>query len=225
MALPIPQKIQSEILRFYQLPRDSRKSFGQALRKAPFAIHSQALAINIEKSLKTKGIKIKNVHGLVSALTNLFSVREVVNVSSSELINDVFDSIAKNSTNLKLDPKEIDKVKEELVRLLSYKKPLEISSKANEVLQQHQHVFRSARILTDVRPIFGESDNPKPLATVLVHTLKITYSSGDSISEFFVALDSRDLDYLGGLVTRAKNKETALIPLINKTGMKYLKIQ
>jgi hypothetical protein len=56
---------------------------------------------------------------------------------------------------------------------------LRLSAKAWDLTTEYEHVFLSARILTDVRPVFGEGDRDDqattPTAAVIVNTLKLDY--------------------------------------------------
>ena len=85
-----------------------------------------------------------------------------------------------------------------------------ITAKALNVMVDHGRIFRDVRILTDFRPVFRSNPSQPPAAAVIIHTLKIEYKADHLDKEFFVALDSRDIDRLERLIKRAKLKEKAL---------------
>jgi hypothetical protein len=84
--------------------------------------------------------------------------------------------------------------------------PLVVTSKAIDVINEQPARFIAARILTDMRPIFGTDVNLPPVGAVVGHTLRIAYVTARRREEFFVALDADDLDELEEAVKRARQK-------------------
>ena len=84
--------------------------------------------------------------------------------------------------------------------------------KAASALTAHESPFESARVFTDVRPIFGEQDpvseNARPRAAVLVHMLQLRLAGEEARREIYVALDNRDLQTLIDALNRANGKES-----------------
>ena len=76
---------------------------------------------------------------------------------------------------------------------------------------EDERVFCQARILTDLRPVFGQVIEDGPKAMVVVHLLKLTFHKGsEKHQEFFVSLDGDDLKTLRGLIDRAEAKAKTL---------------
>jgi len=65
----------------------------------------------------------------------------------------------------------------------------------------------------------------EPEASVIFHTLKITYREGRKTKEFFIAMDGADLETLSDVLSRAKKKEDSLRALTKSKGLKLLEIK
>lgn len=101
-----------------------------------------------------------------------------------------------------------------------------VTSKAFDVLTEHEHTVHDLRIITDLRPIFKESSLEEPVsapaAAVITHTLKISYHRGREVAEFFLALDDQDIGLLKQLFERAAAKEDSLKRLLEQSGIPCL---
>lgn len=97
--------------------------------------------------------------------------------------------------------------------LLACDRSLGITAKALGVTSEYDKIFARARILTDMRPIFGEKVEEPPAAAVIVHTLRITYHTpqvNNLSSTFYLSLDTKDLHELQAEITRALAKEQTI---------------
>lgn len=94
-----------------------------------------------------------------------------------------------------------------------------------EVMREHEHVLCEPRVLTDLRPVFGK--NEEPAAGVIVHTMKIKYHEGayGPLKEFFVALNSEDIEELRDILDRATRKEESLRRLATEAGLRCLDLE
>ena len=113
---------------------------------------------------------------------------------------------------------------EELFQRLLRIPAIETTGKALNVLLDNQYVFRSARTLSEIRPIFSE-DGLDPTAAVLLHQLKIEYTEGPrraNRKEVFIAMDYDDLEYLKDVIERALVKHSRMKSLIPKLGIQLL---
>ena len=130
-------------------------------------------------------------------------------------------------THLTASRDQWDVLPKRLGVLLGPGSPLYLSAKANGVIGEQERLFCEARILSDCRPIFDRRPSDGPIALAIVHTLKISYHRGGAdLEEFFVALDTEDLQTLKSVILRAEEKQAALrifaekaaLPLIPPTG-------
>ena len=93
--------------------------------------------------------------------------------------------------------------------------------KAAGVALDQDHLFYHARILTDVRPVFDEKGDTVS-AAVIIHNLRIHYGENSDHKDFYVALDTGDIQLLREALDRADKKAKRLQELLNASGIVYL---
>lgn len=100
---------------------------------------------------------------------------------------------------------------------------LVITAKALHVLQDNPRTFCRARTLSELRPIFSD-DTLEPLATVVVHQLKVVFHAGPKgeRDELFFSMDREDLNKLQVVVNRALQKDDKLRALAESAGLPLL---
>jgi hypothetical protein len=140
---------------------------------------------------------------VVSAVLELATFRAYRDVDAVEVATDVA-----RSKDLDLSPEGRATLGQRLQVLLE-DRIIAITAKAVDVITEHAHVFHSARILTDIRPVFTKQPSQPPDAAVLVQMLKIDYHE-NGIKSFYVALDSQDLRKLRDVIDRAVEKTDSL---------------
>jgi len=115
-------------------------------------------------------------------------------------------------------PAERVKFKENLVMLLGVK-DVGMAAKAVDLQTDDERMFCGARILTDLRPVFGSSISDGPEGMVIIHLLKLGYHQPGSEKHVnsYVSMDSDDLKTLRKAIDRAEQKANAL-----KAGIKNL---
>jgi hypothetical protein len=111
------------------------------------------------------------------------------------------------------------RLEKNLSRILS-DSSLVVAAKALSVATDCPRLFTSARILSDIRPIFGDEASQAPLGAVITHTLRVTYAETGTEKEFFVSLDSRDLATLQDQIKRALQKDSSLRAFVEKSKLK-----
>jgi hypothetical protein len=112
-------------------------------------------------------------------------------------------------------------LKDRLVRIFEGRKGLKITMKAMGVLLDQDHVFYHARILTDIRPVFNDKGDSVD-AAVIVHNLRIHYGENSDHKDFYVALDTNDIQSLREVLDRADAKAKCLLGLLKTSGVSYL---
>jgi hypothetical protein len=134
--------------------------------------------------------------------------------------SEIADAIAVDAQRLRLvDSSGAERLRERLARLLPLKS-LAITSKAYDLLTEHEHPFGTARVLTDVRTIFEDSDEgTAPAAALIVHVLKLRDLNGQ---EYYTALSRSDLRDLHEVIQRAVRKEEQLRVELARTTVSCL---
>ncbi len=95
------------------------------------------------------------------------------------------------------------------------------TARAMEVVAEHDKVFHAARILTDVRPVFGPDPSTGVKMAAVVATMKLEYHPGgrSAIESVFVALDRGDLEHLRDVLDRALTKMDSLSRLMKESDV------
>lgn len=121
---------------------------------------------------------------------------------------------------------ERDRFKGRLIELLKVDS-VSVGAKALDIEHENERIFSNARIVTEVRPIFGADLGDRPKGAVVVHMLRITYSERNRRREnqrkdLFIALDADDIETLSGLLDRAKSKDKTLRSFLKETHIPYI---
>ena len=91
---------------------------------------------------------------------------------------------------------------------------------AVELLTQHPRNFQSARVLTDIRPVFAEDPTTIPKGVVVVDTLQVRTWNRDGESETFnVTMDAVDLVNLREVIDRALAKTKTVRTMMASQGV------
>lgn len=129
-----------------------------------------------------------------------------------------FEQTPKGSS---LTEEQRDLLASRLAQLLQHSAPIRISSKAEDILTDTERVFYSAKVLTDVRPVFDE-EGKRVQAAVLLHNLRIHFGQENDHRNFFVTLDTGDIKLLRDVLDRADQKAEALEALLRAAKVPYL---
>jgi hypothetical protein len=96
---------------------------------------------------------------------------------------------------------------------------LRYTGKAWRLLHDQARVFVDCRIITDLRPLFGDDDTVIRAAAV-THHLRISFDSHSrNADDFYVALDSADLRSLRSVIDRALAKQASLEAFSKNAGV------
>ncbi len=162
---------------------------------------------------------------LFGVLAGLYASMDIARDSPQVFASKACEAI-RASVDLASQTKEVDwdGFEAHLARALSFDETLGVSAKASELRAEYGKVFCSARILTDLRPVFGTDVDKGPLAAVVVHNAKITFHENgeETTKDFYVALDSEDIAELKKMLDRASRKEASLVATARKGGTNVL---
>jgi hypothetical protein len=156
-------------------------------------------------------------------LTGVLSWRE--DESASEIADDLIKA-ARSSGDERLlaTPSDWDRLRPYLEKLLSLEQ-LQISAKARMLFTQTPRHLHMARVVTDARPIFTNKATEGPTAFVIVHTLSMEIHEDGEDKEWYLALDSADLENLRDTMDRAIQKESSLKGALQKTELPVLTLK
>jgi hypothetical protein len=217
MPFEIPKEDQRAIATIKTIPDKSLEKLIAVLESAPSISNPEEMTAHIAKELPS--IPIDKLRHVVDVLYTLYHVRELSGVRPSRFFEDLMEVIRKNASELAL--KEIPKLESQLEKLLNID-TLTTIAKAARLQRDGERLYCEAKILSDIRPVFGAEPTVRPAGAVLIHTLKIGYHEGRDHREFHLALDSDDLEALGAVVRRAQAKDKTLRDLLKKSKLPNL---
>ncbi len=222
LGIPEQQKrVLAQLLRFSQ---KERRELFDVLKEAKPSLLGRSF---VTAWVKKAGASKADADGLFRLLAGLYESMDIAGDPTEKFAADVCDTI-QASKDPELPTKDVNwnEFKTYLTQVLSLDDTLGVSAKASQVRSEQNHVFCTARILTDLRPVFGRDVDKGPLAAVVVHQAKITFHENgeETTKDFFVALDSTDIVELKKLLDRATHKEASLTASAREGGINVLEL-
>lgn len=218
--LPISQERIAGLVKLRTLEEDSFKELMTALSGAPPVLRPTDLVAYLVP--KVTSITETNLREILAMLISLSVAQVRANISTSQLTGDVCTVMGQSENQqLKLGGEECDSFRDRLVGLLNIES-LMYPAKANWVMADHDRIFQQARVLTDIRAVFGPDIGVLPKGAVIIHMLNVTYRHGGKKDNFYVAMDSLDVESLIATLQRALAKATTLNKVLEKADLTRL---
>ncbi len=159
---------------------------------------------------------------VLQSLINMSSARLDFEESAAEFAEGVCEAMEQSENDLlRLAGEDCESFRSRLTQLLSAES-LIYPAKASSVLYDHDRVFFHARVLTDVRPVFGLDVTEPPKASAIIHMLNITCQHNEGEENIYVAMDSQDLESLIATLERALSKTASLRKLLGESSIALL---
>jgi len=179
-----------------------------ALSGLPLSLDFDALVKEI--SPKAESFPFAKREALGALLVSLNASRAHGDMPVPKFVNEVLRSIERATPPIDLSGDKRSRAKDRIAKLLALE-PLSAATKAIHLQHDFERLLTHSRILTDARPVYGQDPGGKPLAMIITHTLKLTYSKGDeSTTDLYLALDSQDIADLKQVLNRAETKAKIL---------------
>jgi hypothetical protein len=214
-SLRVPEEDRAGLARLLNLSSQDTQKVVFVLESVPITnALRQAL---VEKLSSVDTILQGNVNEVADALTGLYIVLAHSNEPPSEMANEVAASLKEVGIELKFP----DEVQQRLTQLLSFDS-LVVSAKAEGFMYEYENVFSTARVHTDIRPIFGLDAHEAPKAGIITHTLNIHYFHGGQHKEINIALDEIDIGIIIDALERADNKGESLKSVLEMARLTYI---
>lgn len=223
-TISIPKPIRAGFTKLAEISDDSFRAVISAFENIPLRIRQHIIFDDAE--LEDQGVSADVVRAVKDAVFPLYSGLATGTVTIPGYVNDITESLREfeqDEGSWVKSEAAVDKFRERLTRLLNVN-TLQTVAKAHDVLLEHDQAFSTARVLTDVRPIFGDDVESAPTAAVIVHMLNIAHYGGSDRGQFVVALDTKDIELLIEVLERAKKKTESLKSVIESSGMTYIPI-
>ncbi|MGA2596584.1 MAG: hypothetical protein ABSH09_06275 [Bryobacteraceae bacterium] len=220
MALQIPKQNLPAFGKILKLPDAVIDELINALTSTTIAAEAGAMAEKIAGSVPS--IPREDLNDIVDTLYSLYHVREFSEVRSARFVRDLVEALLENP-DFGLKKEDASSTGKRFHLLLNVR-TLNVLSKAIRLQRDGEHLFCDAKIISDIRPVFGDNLSEGPISAVITHTLKLAYHEGGDHKEFFIVLDQQDLISLFEIIDRAHEKDEALVRLLQKSGVPRLGI-
>ena len=142
---------------------------------------------------------IANLTKLLDVLVALYEIKSQRDISVEEFVDDVCNAMENlDHPEYRLEHSDRADFAGKLLTLLNAE-VFALVAKAHDLVTEDERTFCHARILTDLRPVFGSVAEDGPKAMIVMHTLKLAFhqqGSNDDHGEFYVSLDAEDLQTL-----------------------------
>jgi hypothetical protein len=200
----IPERYQSGIAKLISLPDSSIEELLSILNETPLSLNLDSIKDYIVS--KVTSTPESDVDEIINALESLYFVQDESSTSVQDFCEQVLQGMLESENKeLRLESSLRERFKDRLIRLMSGKL-LRLVVKSRDILFEQERTFGSARVLSDIRTVFGENTENAPDAAIIIHMLKIHYIQDNQHKEFFVALDTADIDLLIDTLIRAQEK-------------------
>lgn len=217
----IPEQFRPSFIRLGTLTDDQFVEIKAALSDAPFSVRVRSLSDAL--SAQVHSIAPTELHDILAAAASLLSVLERYEISPEELSKTIRGLLM--GYDPATSPEMGDAFADRLLILLRSSQ-LYLAAKAGGLLTDNNSSYLSARIISDMRPLFGLSADKEPEAALIVHSLHVHALSGSGDEEdIYVALDSRDLQDLISVLERAVKKEKLLASFMEHSKITALDLQ
>ena len=155
----------------------------------------------------------------IDAVVPLLFLKASSGKSTGDLVKEITARLVTgDKQEATLSAAAVPNFKKNLGRILELSK-LTNRAKALSLATDSQRLFSDAKIVSDVRPVFGEDVSKPPLGAVILHSLKIGFAEDGEEREFFVTMDSKDLRELQSWITRALSKDATLSQFIKHSNI------
>ncbi len=219
----IPEPAKADLAALASLSSEAAESLERALRHAKPSMSAKVLAAQISPEVK---MDPEVLHRLVRLLYSLYGARERYAADTDDFVGEVAERAAEEGIGgLTKGSSSADAFRARLKRFLSLDDSIGVGAKAHELILEHDRPFEDVRVITDIRAVFGgTSGEPKPVAAMVYHTLKIAAHGEEGHKTYFFALDGNEIRVLRAALERATLKETALRELVAKTNLPLIDI-
>ena len=159
---------------------------------------------------------------IVEELLGMLVAASDTDLSLDEFAAEVSDAALEiKSPNFSLSREKRDLLKNRLTTAFKAK-GLRITAKAESVFSDTDKTFHSARVLTDLRPIFDEQAS-EISGAVVMHNLRIRYYEDLRIRDIYFSLEPAELESLLKVLQRALKKGALLETSLTTTAIPMLK--
>ena len=220
--LGISNEYRSGIKKLITLSDEASDELLDALKGGSPSIFRSDLVSSIASHIKS--IEINDLTEIMNFLFLLSSHIDHSEDSIGETVITISENIASDDEFSSFSDEEKNRLYRRLTKFLELGDALNITSKAIRIVRDHERVFNSSVILTDIRPVFKSAPGEGIAAAAIVHMLKIEYRDLEGTKEFFVALDELDIFQLLEQFKIASQEADAIKMMLKKSEVPFLDV-
>lgn len=158
-----------------------------------------------------------------NVLSEIFdSVGSLIGVAEDDdKTNEIIEDLAEIAIDEKLiKPTDGNRFKERVLFLIQ-NQHLYYAAKTENLNSEFANLYLSAKIVSDIRPVFGINIDEPPKGAIVIHNLHIHYRAHreDAHKDIYLALDSTDIESMITNLKRAQQKEASLKHIFKKSDM------
>ncbi len=218
-TLSVPEPVTTGLTKIATLSDDTFQELLSAFGKIPARLLQNKI-FDDGVLFELRSIPPDDLTAIRDTVFSLYVGRVTTNVPVSTFVDQVVESIEAASP---LFVNDLDQLKERVFQLLTIE-PLKAVAKAHDLLTEHSRLFNFSRIVSQIRPIFGEKLDNAPSSAIIEHMLTISFSQAGRRNEFVIGLDSADVKQLMETLSRAQSEAEGLKALLNKANMTHIEI-
>lgn len=218
-SLTVPAPVVQGLSLIASLKDEAFEEFLSFLRAIPLRIRDSVIFDDGDVQLKQ--VSPEQLSLAKQAAFSLLVGRSAANLPTETFVKDVIGYIEKEKGTVSdwiHGEGASDSLNYRLITILGLEN-LNTLAKAYDLLTENVHIFSRARILSDIRPIFGDDVLSRPSAAIITHTLNISFHAGGERQEFSVSLDSKDVQQFIEVLKRAEEKCMILRDSVSSAGM------
>lgn len=220
MALPVPSRYIPMLNAVRNLSEPAAGELLRALESAQVKSSPQEMSAIIANSVPS--IAKADLDKVIDILYSLYHVREFSELNKNSFTKELVETVREHAEP-KISDEELPLIQQRFKDLLSLK-TLESISKAIGLQREEERTYCEAKIISDIRPVFGDDVKSKPVGAAITHTLKIGYHENEGHKEFYIVLDGVDLNELERVIKRAQDKAESLTEVLSGVGIPRLGI-
>jgi len=207
-SLYVPSRFRSAFIQIANVSEEAVDELCALLERNPEILTSRESAHEAAGQLKS--LSGEDGRAIVDAVIPLMFYKASSGESTEAVVADTIRTLKRGDKDeARISTDLVPKLEQRLSRLLALS-GVALKAKAMALATDCPRLYTEAKVISDIRPVFGAEVSNPPLAAAIVHSLRISFSEGGTEKEFFVQLDAGDLKDLQQLIDRAVTKDVTL---------------
>lgn len=163
-------------------------------------------------------IKLVHIKQIIDAVISALALLEDSSIPSETFLKSLELGFRESSDFEEMDGK-IPMLVQRLKQIVSQGGILRTISKTTEIVGDNERNFGTARILTDLRPVFRDTISEGPEGFAILHTVKLAYYEDFRPHEFYIVMNSNEIQQLKSTLERALEKASCLKSLLSRSSL------